>query len=393
MKYKKGEDFVYHSKRFLTYLDENNNRYLAKTVDIKQLDLLKQINQISNECKYILPIESFFTMGEQLVYLTKIIPSKTLQDLIDNEVKLEREIIYHIINQTLLAIKAMHSKDILHRDIKPANILVSDTFDIQVIDFDISRKYKPEQTSDTTLFGTRGYAAPEQFGFMQTTKQSDIYAIGKTIEAFISSCYDTFDFNLEKLVSKSTQLDPEMRFLDIDELLELVSAIDKHNKQVQAGIKAGLSKEQISLYASEELSYEQMGVIKYALVEGVDVEIVKFMTSCNLDSRRLWQIKQGALDGLSLDKIKIFARDFYTPEEMGILRACITLYDDIDIAREYLKKYDSYQSSNKFSELKLKKCRQFIYNQIRLEDLDVVMHPHLSAEQMVTIFAVLSEGE
>ena len=47
-----------------------------------------------------------------------------------------------------------------------------------MIDFGISRKTKEGRTKDTTFLGTAGYAAPEQFGFMQTDIRSDIYSIG-----------------------------------------------------------------------------------------------------------------------------------------------------------------------------------------------------------------------
>ena len=67
---------------------------------------------------------------------------------------------------------------LIHRDIKPENIIIEPDGNVVLIDFDIARTYKSEAESDTLFFGTRGYAAPEQYGFAQTDRRSDIYSFG-----------------------------------------------------------------------------------------------------------------------------------------------------------------------------------------------------------------------
>lgn len=80
----------------------------------------------------------------------------------------------------VLAMKELHESDpvIIHRDIKPENIIVQEDESLVLIDFGISRIYKEEQTCDTVFSGTRNYAPPEQYGFMQTDVRSDIYSFG-----------------------------------------------------------------------------------------------------------------------------------------------------------------------------------------------------------------------
>jgi hypothetical protein len=67
---------------------------------------------------------------------------------------------------------------IIHRDIKPQNIIVDVQGNITLIDFGISRTYNETAQEDTQCFGTRNYAAPEQYGFAQTDCRSDIYSLG-----------------------------------------------------------------------------------------------------------------------------------------------------------------------------------------------------------------------
>ncbi|MGN1250061.1 MAG: serine/threonine protein kinase, partial [Candidatus Spyradocola sp.] len=81
------------------------------------------------------------------------------------------------------ALECIHAArpSIVHRDVKPANIVRRDEGGYVLIDFDAARIYKQTSQRDTMLMGTEGYAAPEQFGYMQTDERSDIYALGATL--------------------------------------------------------------------------------------------------------------------------------------------------------------------------------------------------------------------
>ena len=56
-------------------------------------------------------------------------------------------------------------------------------FDISKLDDDLNIKkaiksYTDSKETDTYLLGSKGYAAPEQYGFGISTKKTDIYALG-----------------------------------------------------------------------------------------------------------------------------------------------------------------------------------------------------------------------
>lgn len=69
---------------------------------------------------------------------------------------------------------------VVHRDITPSNVICSGLHeDVPVlIDLGIARVWSEGRDVDTTHFGTRAYAPPEQFGFGQTDLRTDVYAIG-----------------------------------------------------------------------------------------------------------------------------------------------------------------------------------------------------------------------
>lgn len=75
---------------------------------------------------------------------------------------------------------------IIFRDLKPANVMRTLTGQLYLIDFGIARLFKPGQSRDTIALGSPGYAAPEQYGKMQTTPRTDIYALGVTMHHLLS---------------------------------------------------------------------------------------------------------------------------------------------------------------------------------------------------------------
>lgn len=111
------------------------------------------------------------------------------------------------------AIKALHRAGVIHRDIKPSNIICGNDWHIRLIDFDSARLRVEFQSRDTEILGTGGYAAPEQYGFMQTDDRSDIYAFGVTMEEILGENADKPKFR--RIIRRCTQFDPDKRYRDI----------------------------------------------------------------------------------------------------------------------------------------------------------------------------------
>jgi len=124
---------------------------------------------------------------------------------------------------------------IVYRDMKPGNIMLKPEGNIKLIDFGIAREYKEESDSDTTCLGTKGYAAPEQFGGKgQTDARTDVYCLGVTIYHLVTGhnpteppyeirpirqWNDKLSGGLEKIIIKATQYNPEDRYQSCAEML------------------------------------------------------------------------------------------------------------------------------------------------------------------------------
>ncbi len=101
----------------------------------------------------------------------------------------EKEVINYAI-QVCEALEYLGKQNppVIHRDIKPANIVVDKTGQIRLVDFGIARA-KPNLgaavSRDTSLWGTKGYAPPEQHAG-QTEPRSDVYALGATMHHLLT---------------------------------------------------------------------------------------------------------------------------------------------------------------------------------------------------------------
>lgn len=136
--------------------------------------------------------------------------------------------------KVLLYLHGQKPNPIIYRDMKPSNIIVGSDNRSKLIDFGIAREYKSDSGSDTSYMGTRGYAAPEQYGTSQTDERTDIYSLGVTMYHLLTGKNPNeppYEFkhlrNLDKgfsegldfIVNKCVQGDPDKRYQNADELL------------------------------------------------------------------------------------------------------------------------------------------------------------------------------
>lgn len=163
--------------------------------------------------------------------------------------------------QLASALDYLHSlcPPIIYRDMKPSNIMLQPDGRVKLIDFGTAKEYRTENIADTTALGTRGYAAPEQFGDEQghgiykTDARTDIYCLGATIYHIVTGknpCEPPYEMRpirewnpmlsggLETIILKCTQPNPEDRYQNCSQLiyaLEHYEELDSGHRKKQIG--------------------------------------------------------------------------------------------------------------------------------------------------------------
>jgi len=141
------------------------------------------------------------------------------------------------------ALDYLHNRKppIIYRDMKPSNVMIKpDDAGVKLIDFGTAKEYTIENNADTTALGTRGYAAPEQFGDSQgrgiykTDARTDIYNLGATMYHMVTGrnpqeppyemvpirqVNPALSTGLERIILKCTRPNPNDRYQNCSELI------------------------------------------------------------------------------------------------------------------------------------------------------------------------------
>lgn len=118
---------------------------------------------------------------------------------------------------------------VIHRDIKPSNLIQREDGSIVLIDLNAARLEAAGEDRDTRLLGTAGYAAPEQYGFGQSSPKADIYAVGRLLTVLLTGdlqhttqsspdAASPVSKQLQRIIERCTRMNPEDRFPTVQAL-------------------------------------------------------------------------------------------------------------------------------------------------------------------------------
>ena len=134
-------------------------------------------------------IHDHFAENGRSYVVMDFIAGETLEDYQDKVVRqMQVEDVLEIGIQLCSVLDYLHTHQppIIFRDLKPANIMHTADNHVYLIDFGIARHFQPGKAKDTIPLGSKGYAAPEQYGKAQTTPQSDVYGLGATLHELLT---------------------------------------------------------------------------------------------------------------------------------------------------------------------------------------------------------------
>ncbi len=239
--------------------------YLAENIKLGTLWAIKEINKTSemridflaepNILKKLehpaLPRVFDIIENEEFIYVVvDYIEGITLDLKLKEAGPIPEDIILDWATQLCGVLKYLHEYKpypIIYRDMKPSNIILTKSGSLKLIDFGIAREYKYDSSNDTVYIGTRGYAAPEQYGSGQTTVATDIYSLGVTLYQLLTgkspneppyelkpirTYNQSLSADIEKIIGKCIKQNPLERYQSANELLLDLVLVGKEKKEI-----------------------------------------------------------------------------------------------------------------------------------------------------------------
>jgi eukaryotic-like serine/threonine-protein kinase len=298
------------SKVYLAMDKRLNKQWAVKEIEKKARDknnevmiqsAIAEANMIKKLDHPALPRIVDIIDDQHVIYvIMDYIEGEPLSKILEQEGAQPQDVVIEWAMQLCEVLDYLHTNNppIIYRDMKPANVMLKPDGNLKLIDFGIAREYKQENLADTVNLGTKGYAAPEQFGGKgQTDARTDVYCLGVTLYHLVTGqnpseppyeLYPIRHWNpqlsggLEKIIQKCTQLNPDDRYQSCAELLYALHHYEEVDDIYRNKQKKKLR--QFSLVA---------GAAALSLAVGITGQVMKIQTD-NDDYNQLVQMAEKA---------------------------------------------------------------------------------------------------
>lgn len=188
-----------------------------REVAIKVIDKLrfptKQEAQLKNEVAIlqnishcgVVNLERMFETPEKIYVVMEKLKGDMLEMILSSaRGKLNERVTKFLITQILIALKHLHSKNIVHCDLKPENVLLSSDAEfpqVKLCDFGFARIIG-EKSFRRSVVGTPAYLAPEVLRNKGYNRSLDMWSVGVIIYVSLSG---TFPFNEDEDINDQIQ--------------------------------------------------------------------------------------------------------------------------------------------------------------------------------------------
>lgn len=117
----------------------------------------------------------------------EFVQGRNLDQILEGTPTLELSQLVNIMDQLLTALAAAHEQGVWHRDIKPGNLIITASGQVKLTDFGIARIQNAALTQVSSMIGTPGYMAPEQYMGEGIDHRSDLFACGVLLYRMLAS--------------------------------------------------------------------------------------------------------------------------------------------------------------------------------------------------------------
>lgn len=203
--------------------------YVAKVARPDELPVLRKL--AADPVIRMPRIMDLLTDDDCVVTIETLINGQNLVERLATHGPFSSEMVQQVAGEVLESLAALAQLGIVHRDVKLSNIVVAQNH-YYLIDVNAAREYRADQSTDTRLLGTSGFAAPENYGFAQTDQRSDLYALGIVLNCLLTGHVPvdsqtslrtiTTVQPWQRIITKATALDPKDRYQSAVAMLNAV---------------------------------------------------------------------------------------------------------------------------------------------------------------------------
>lgn len=231
------------------YKDDLLKNESVREALLEEIHILESLNN-----RHFPRVHRLVENEKETFVIMDLVEGKCLREYLSDGQPVEVDTVLDFANQILDMMACLHEQKpaIIYRDFKPHNLMKQDDGTLVLVDFGSARYYNEDGKEDNIYLGTRGYAAPEQFGGLgQTDKRTDYYGFGQTLFSLLTAMKPTDIPNGENvyslvkdiseplacIIEKCTFANPEDRYQSIEDIrydLSHLSDVKRyHSKKVE----------------------------------------------------------------------------------------------------------------------------------------------------------------
>lgn len=148
---------------------------------------------------FIVSINCAFQTPEKLYMILEYCPGGDLGSVLKREKKMSEERAKLYLAEIVLAIEALHKKDIIFRDLKPDNVVLDAEGHAMLTDFGLSKEGVTNNSSAKSFCGSVAYLAPEVLRRQGHGKSVDWYLVGVLLYEMLCGIPPYFSSNKDQM--------------------------------------------------------------------------------------------------------------------------------------------------------------------------------------------------
>ena len=155
-------------------------------------------------------VVAIYELGEDagLMFIAmELVEGRSLDKVLQGTPKLGLPLVLSLVDQLLDALQCAHQNGVWHRDVKPANLLLTADGRLKLTDFGIARLREAGLTQVSSMIGSPGYMAPEQYRGEDVDHRVDLFAAGVLLYRLLTGVAP-FVGTAEEVMHQVFQRDP-----------------------------------------------------------------------------------------------------------------------------------------------------------------------------------------